>query len=138
MKFVQNILKKIKPPFEKGGSLHSLYPAYDAFATFLFVPNHTSSNGTHIRDSVDLKRTMVMVIIALLPCLLFGMWNVGYQYHSQLDTPPKSQKRIVSPPKMISPVGERIRYLPKPVGPIVEPTFAPIRWSRTRNVKLWA
>ena len=50
--------------------------------------------------------------------------------------PRKSQKRIVSPPKIISPVGERIRYLPKPVGPIVEPTFAPIRWSRTRKVKL--
>ncbi len=92
MKFVQNILKKVKPPFEKGGSLHSLYPAYDAFETFLFVPNHTSSNGTHIRDSVDLKRTMAMVIIALLPCLLFGMWNVGYQYHSQLDSSSEGYK----------------------------------------------
>lgn len=84
MKLMHNILKKIKPHFEKEGALHSLYPAYDAFETFLFVPNHTSQSGTHIRDSVDLKRTMVIVIIALLPCLLFGMWNTGYQYHLQL------------------------------------------------------
>ncbi|MBL31634.1 MAG: NADH:ubiquinone reductase (Na(+)-transporting) subunit B [Flavobacteriales bacterium] len=84
MKLMKNILKTIKPNFEKGGKLHTLYPAYDAFETFLFVPNHTSSEGAHIRDSIDLKRTMVLVIIALLPCLIFGMWNTGYQYHSQL------------------------------------------------------
>ena len=84
MKLMKNILKTIKPNFEKGGKLHKLYPAYDAFETFLFVPNHTSSEGAHIRDSIDLKRTMVLVIIALLPCLIFGMWNTGYQYHSQL------------------------------------------------------
>ena len=69
--------------FEKEGVLNALYPAYDAFETFLFVPNHTSQSGTHIRDSVDLKRRMVIVIIALLPCLFFGMWNTGYQYHLQ-------------------------------------------------------
>ncbi len=86
MKLMHNILSKIKPHFEEGGKLHTLYPAYDAFETFLFVPNHTSSSGTHIKDSVDLKRTMVLVIIALLPCLLFGMWNTGYQYHSQLTS----------------------------------------------------
>ncbi len=84
MKLIHNILKKIKPHFEKEGALNVLYPAYDAFETFLFVPNHTSQSGTHIRDSVDLKRTMMIVIIALLPCLFFGMWNTGYQYHLQL------------------------------------------------------
>lgn len=84
MKLMKNILKTIKPHFEEGGKLHKLYPAYDAFETFLFVPNHTSSEGAHIRDSIDLKRTMVLVIISLLPCLIFGMWNTGYQYHSQL------------------------------------------------------
>jgi len=84
MQLMKNILEKIKPTFDKGGKLHSLYPAYDAFETFLFVPNHTSSEGTHIKDTIDLKRTMVIVIIALLPCLFFGMWNTGYQYHSQL------------------------------------------------------
>jgi len=84
MKLMKNILAKIKPHFDEGGKLHALYPAYDAFETFLFVPNHTCSEGTHIKDSIDLKRTMVIVIIALLPCLLFGMWNTGYQYHDQL------------------------------------------------------
>ena len=59
MKLMHNILSKIKPHFEEGGKLHTLYPAYDTFETFLFVPNHTSSSGTHIKDSVDLKRTMV-------------------------------------------------------------------------------
>ena len=85
MKLMQNILKKIKPHFEEGGKLQTLYPAYDAFETFLFVPNHTSDSGKHIKDSVDLKRTMVLVIIALIPCVLFGMWNTGYQYFSQLQ-----------------------------------------------------
>ena len=60
--------------------MEKLYPAYDAFETFLFVPDHTTKKGSHIRDAIDLKRTMFMVIIALIPCLLFGMWNVGYQY----------------------------------------------------------
>ena len=85
MKLMHNILNKIKPHFEEGGRLHTLYPAYDAFETFLFVPNHTTETGAHIRDSIDLKRTMVIVIISLIPCLLFGMWNVGYQYHNQLS-----------------------------------------------------
>ena len=53
-----------------------MYPAYDAFETFLFVPNHTTDKGSHIRDAIDLKRTMFMVIIALIPCLLFGIcWS---------------------------------------------------------------
>ena len=81
---MRNILDRIKPHFEENGPLYKLYPAYDAFETFLFVPNHTTSSGTHIKDSVDLKRTMVIVIIALIPCLIFGMWNTGYQYFSQL------------------------------------------------------
>lgn len=80
MKIFRNILDTIKPQFEKGGKLEKLYPAYDAFETFLFVPDHTTHNGSHIRDAIDLKRTMFMVIIALLPCLVFGMWNIGYQY----------------------------------------------------------
>ena len=81
MKLFKNILNTIKPHFEKGGKLEKLYPAYDAFETFLFVPDHTTKKGSHIRDSIDLKRTMAFVIIALLPCLLFGVWNIGDQYH---------------------------------------------------------
>lgn len=81
MKIFKNLLDVVKPHFENGGKLEKLYPAYDAFETFLFVPNHTTNNGAHIRDAIDLKRTMFMVIVALIPCMIFGMWNVGYQYH---------------------------------------------------------
>ena len=80
MKLFKNILNSVKPHFTEGGKLEKLYPAYDAFETFLFVPDHTSQSGTHIHDAIDLKRTMFSVIIALIPCLLFGMWNIGYQH----------------------------------------------------------
>jgi len=81
MKLFKNILHSIKPHFEKGGKLEKMYPAYDAFETFLFVPNHTTHQGAHIRDSVDLKRTMAFVVLSLIPCILFGIWNIGEQYH---------------------------------------------------------
>ncbi len=80
MKLFRNILNTVKPHFEKGGKLEKFHPAYDAFETFLFVPGHTTHNGVHVRDSIDLKRTMITVVIAMMPCLLFGMWNVGHQH----------------------------------------------------------
>ena len=85
MSFLRNTLNKIKPHFLKGGRLEKLYPAYDAFETFLFVPNHTTATKCHVRDSIDLKRTMGTVILALIPCLIFGCYNIGYQYYSQFD-----------------------------------------------------
>ncbi len=85
MKTLKNLLEKIKPNFEKGGKLEKLYPAYNAFETFLFVPGHTApSNGAHVRDAIDLKRTMIIVVLSMVPCLLFGMWNVGYQHYHAL------------------------------------------------------
>ena len=81
MKTLRHFLDNIKPHFEKGGKFEKLYPVYDGFETFLFVPNHTTHHGAHIRDAIDLKRTMIMVVIAMIPCLLFGMWNVGYQHY---------------------------------------------------------
>ena len=83
MSFMRKILDSIKPHFTEG-KLKKMDPAYDAFETFLFVPNHTSSTSCHVRDSVDLKRTMGTVILALVPCLLFGCYNIGYQYYTQL------------------------------------------------------
>jgi len=77
MKLFRNILNSVKPHFEKGGKLEKMYPAYDAFETFLFVPDHTAKSGAHIRDGIDLKRTMITVVLALMPALFFGMWNVG-------------------------------------------------------------
>lgn len=85
MKPLRNLLDKLKPNFEKGGKLEKFYPAFDAFETFLFVPDHTTkSKGTHVRDAIDLKRTMILVVISLVPCLLFGIWNVGYQHYQAL------------------------------------------------------
>ncbi len=77
MKLLKNILGSVKPHFMEGGKLEKMYPAYDAFETFLFVPDHTTHAGSHIRDAIDLKRTMITVVLALMPALFFGMWNVG-------------------------------------------------------------
>ena len=85
MKLFKNILESVKPHFIKGGKLEKMYPAYDAFETFLFVPDHTTHSGSHIRDAVDLKRTMAFVVIALLPCIIFGMWNIGDQYFKAIS-----------------------------------------------------
>ena len=72
---------KVKPHFEKGGKLEKFYSVFDGIETFLFVPNTTSKRGTHIHDAVDSKRTMIFVVLALVPTLLFGMFNVGYQHY---------------------------------------------------------
>jgi Na+-transporting NADH:ubiquinone oxidoreductase subunit B len=80
MKGLRKYVDKIKPQFEKGGRFEKLHSTFEAFETFLFVPNHVTSNGTHIRDSIDMKRTMALVVIAMVPALLFGMWNTGYQH----------------------------------------------------------
>ena len=80
MKALRNYLDKIKPNFEEGGKLHAFRSVFDGFETFLFVPNETAKSGTHIHDAIDSKRIMSMVVIALIPALLFGMYNVGYQH----------------------------------------------------------
>jgi len=84
MKALRNWFDKQKPHLEKGGKFHKFKSGFGAIETFLFVPNQTTKQGTHIRDYVDLKRTMTVVIIALLPALLFGMYNVGYQHFNAL------------------------------------------------------
>jgi Na+-transporting NADH:ubiquinone oxidoreductase subunit B len=80
MKAIRKLVDNIKPTFSKGGKLGFLHSTFDAFETFLFVPDVVTAKGTHIRDSIDLKRTMTMVIMALVPALLFGMWNTGHQH----------------------------------------------------------
>lgn len=79
MKALRNYLDKIKPNFEEGGRLHALRSVFDGFETFLFVPDTTAKSGAHIHDAIDSKRIMSMVVIALMPAMLFGMYNVGYQ-----------------------------------------------------------
>jgi len=84
MKALRNYLDKVKPHFKEGGKFEKLHSTFDAFETFLFVPDKTTFKGSHIRDAIDLKRTMSVVIIAMLPALLFGIWNTGYQHFLSL------------------------------------------------------
>ena len=76
---LRNYINKIKPNFQEGGKLHAFRSVFDGFETFLYVPNDTAKSGAHIHDAIDSKRIMSMVVIALIPALLFGMYNVGYQ-----------------------------------------------------------
>lgn len=87
MKPLRNLIEKVRPNFEKGGKLEKFYPAFNAFETFLFVPGETTpAKGAHVRDAIDLKRTMILVVLSLVPCLLFGMWNTGYQHYKALGS----------------------------------------------------
>ncbi|MDR0989021.1 MAG: NADH:ubiquinone reductase (Na(+)-transporting) subunit B [Prevotellaceae bacterium] len=80
MKALRNYLNKIKPNFEEGGKLHAFRSVFEGMETFLFVPNATSKRGVHIHDAIDSKRIMSLVVLALMPALLLGMYNVGYQH----------------------------------------------------------
>ncbi len=76
---LRKYLDRVKPHFEPGGKLHAFHSVFDGFETFLYTPTSTSSSGVHIHDSLDSKRVMIIVVLALMPCLLFGMYNTGYQ-----------------------------------------------------------
>ena len=84
MKALRNLVDKLKPTFSKGGKLSALHSTFEGFETFLFVPNTTTQKGAHVRDCNDMKRTMIMVVLALVPALLFGMYNTGYQHFLSL------------------------------------------------------
>ena len=85
MKFVRKQLDGVKHHFEKGGKWEKFYYIFEAFDTFAFAPNTTTaSKGVQVRDAMDMKRLMMTVIIAMVPCLLFGMWNVGHQHYLAL------------------------------------------------------
>ncbi len=80
MKFIKNFFEKTEPLVQKGAKYHWLHSVHDGFFTFLYVPKKTSKSGTHIHDHIDLKRTMSIVVLALVPALLFGMYNTGFQH----------------------------------------------------------
>ena len=86
MNALRKYLNNIKPNFEEGGKLHAFRSVFDGFETFLFVPNTTAKSGAHIHDAIDSKRIMSMVVIALMPAMLFGMYNVGYQNYLAAGT----------------------------------------------------
>ena len=79
-------MNKIKPNFEEGGRLHAFRSLFDGFETFLYVPNDTAKTGVHIHDAIDSKRIMSMVVLALMPAMLFGMYNIGYQNYLAAGT----------------------------------------------------
>ncbi len=85
MKAIRDLVDKVKPAFEKDGKFSYMHSGFDAIETFLFTPNITTAKGAHIRDCNDLKRTMIMVIVALMPAFLFGMYNLGLQNFMMLN-----------------------------------------------------
>ncbi len=82
MNSIQNFFDKIRPTFDKGGKLHALHSVYEGFESFLLVSNKTSRNGVSIHDAIDSKRIMSFVVIALMPAMLFGMYNIGHQNYA--------------------------------------------------------
>ncbi len=81
MSKLRQYLDKVRPHFEEGGKLHAFHSVFDGFDTFLYTPRTTSGAGeVHIHDSIDSKRTMIIVVLALMPCFFFGMYNTGYQH----------------------------------------------------------
>ena len=86
MSALRNYLNKIKPNFEPEGKLHAFRSIFDGFETFLYVPNTTAKTGVNIHDAIDSKRIMSMVVIALMPAMLFGMYNIGYQNYLAAGT----------------------------------------------------
>jgi Na+-transporting NADH:ubiquinone oxidoreductase subunit B len=86
MKFLEHFIESKKPLFEKGGKLEKFYPAYEALDTFLFTPDSVTKSTAHVRDALDLKRTMIIVVGAMIPCILMALYNTGYQAHLTLAT----------------------------------------------------
>jgi Na+-transporting NADH:ubiquinone oxidoreductase subunit B len=83
---IKNFFDTHRPKFEKGGKLHPFQSVFEGMESFLYVSDATTRKGSHIRDSIDLKRTMIFVVIALVPTLLFGMYNIGYQHFHAIGT----------------------------------------------------
>lgn len=81
MKILLKLNDKIRPLFEKGGKLEKIAPLFDAGDTFMFTPETVTRQGAHMRDAADMKRVMMTVIYAVLPCFFFGIWNTGHQYN---------------------------------------------------------
>ena len=85
MKFLKNILNSIEPHFLDDGKLSKFYPIFEATESFLFTPSDKAHSGPHVRDSIDIKRVMFFVLIAMIPSLIFGIYNVGYQINSNIS-----------------------------------------------------
>ncbi len=124
MKFLRDILDKQKPLFEKGGKLEKLYYLFEAGETFMFSPDHTAgTKGVQVRDAIDLKRMMITVVVAMLPCLAFGIWNVGYQHSLATGLEMATIDQILIGLQVVLPV-VLVAYA---AGGLVEAAFAVVR-----------
>ncbi len=124
MKFVKNILDKQRPLFQKGGKFEKLYYLFEAGETFMFSPDHTTkSHGVQIRDAIDLKRLMMTVVIAMIPCLIFGIWNVGHQHFIAIGQEASMAQKFWLGALVVIPM-VLVSYV---AGGIVEAVFAVIR-----------
>ncbi|EMR01687.1 Na(+)-translocating NADH-quinone reductase subunit B [Cesiribacter andamanensis AMV16] len=117
-------MDKQKPMFEKGGKFEKFYYLFEAGETFMFTPNHvTGAKGAQIRDANNLKRFMMTVVIAMIPCLLFGIWNSGYQHYLAVGEEPEFWKSVVLGATLVLPI-VLVSYV---AGGIVEAVFAVVR-----------
>lgn len=124
MKALRNLFEKQKPMFEKGGKLEKFYYLFEAGETFLFTPNHTThAKGVQIRDAIDLKRLMMTVVIAMIPPLLFGMWNVGHQHFLAVGEAASFMDKFLLGAGLVLPI-VLVSYT---AGGIAEAVFAVIR-----------
>ena len=104
MKWLRDILDKIAPTFKADGKLEKLYPIFEATDTILFSTDERTHSGPHIRDSVDVKRVMILVVIALIPCYIFGAMNVGYQMAMALGQSSTMQENLLNGALKILPI----------------------------------
>lgn len=124
MEFLKKIIEKQKPHFEKGGKWEKFYYIFEAHETLAFVPSTvTSSRGTQIKDAVDMKRMMMTVIISMLPCLIFGMWNNGHLHFTAIGVDADFIQKVLLGAQLIIP----IIVVSYSVGLGIEFTFATIR-----------
>lgn len=86
MKPLRRMLDRVRPTFEEGGKLNKLFPLYEALDTFLYTPGEVTKTASHVRDSLDLKRMMIMVVVALTPCIFMAMYNTGYQANLAIES----------------------------------------------------
>lgn len=124
MKFLRDLLDKQKPLFQKGGKFEGLYYLYEAGETFMFSPNHTTSiKGAQVKDAIDLKRLMITVVVAMIPCLLFGIYNVGHQHFLAVGEAATFGDKLLLGLKLVLPI-VIVAYA---AGGIVEAIFAVVR-----------
>jgi Na+-transporting NADH:ubiquinone oxidoreductase subunit B len=120
---LRNYVDKIKPNFEQGGKFAKFHSTFEAFETFLYTPKRVTAGGAHIRSYVDMKRSLISVVIALIPCFLFGTWNIGYQHFLSLGADATIWQTFGYGLLKVIPL-YLVSYI---VGLVIEFTFAEIR-----------